>query len=260
MKITLIGAGNVATHLGKRLKEKGHLIVEVFSRTKERAGKLANLLSAKEITDLKGLSPNADLYIVAIKDDAIATIAAQLPLIIRLEKLIVHTSGATPSTVFQPYFKNYGIFYPLQTFSINKKADFEQLPICIDANSEGSLLILKKLGMSICPNIYQINDEQRAKLHVCAVFVNNFTNHLLAVAEDILTKENLTMDLLKPLIQETVNKIQEHPAGTMQTGPALRNDVQTLQSHLDFLSNYPKYQLIYQILSTSIQDFSQKNK
>lgn len=249
MKITIIGAGNVGTHLGKRLFEKGHEIVEVFSRVPAKAELLANQVGARAVSALSELGETADIYILAVKDDAIEAVAAAISVD---NPFIVHTSGATPSTVLSAHSSQYGIFYPLQTFSIDKSADFEKLPMCVYANNSTVLKKLKNLAQSICPNVYEINDKERAILHVCAVFVNNFTNHLFAVAEDILTKENLTLHLLKPLIQETVNKIQQHPAKAMQTGPAFRGDVQTVERHLDFLEQYPDYQLIYRVLSESI--------
>ena len=248
-KITLIGAGNVATHLGLRLVECGHSIEQVFSRNIQNAKKLAHSLNASPIDDLQAVQSTADIYIIAVKDDVIELIAKFFPF---KNKLVVHTSGATQSTVFKPYFERFGVFYPLQTFSKDKKADFETLPICIDANNSDDIDNLKKLGQSICPNIYQIDDRERAILHVCAVMVNNFTNHLYALAADILTKEAISMDILLPLIQETVNKIQIHPPKAMQTGPARRSDELTLDKHLNFLEAHPNVKEIYQILSKSI--------
>ena len=251
MKITIIGSGNVGTHLTKRLFEKGHTIVQVFSRNIENAKKLAQQVEAKPICDLNELSPQVEFIIIAVKDDAIEEVAKTIQL---KNILITHTSGATPSTVFKKYKKRFGSFYPLQTFSKNKPADFEQLPICIDANNETDLNVLESLAQSICPNVYRINDKERAILHVCAVMVNNFTNHLFAMADDILKKENLTLDILKPLILETVKKIEKHPPKQMQTGPAIRNDQKTIDKHLEFLDKYPNYQLIYKLLSDSIQN------
>lgn len=252
MKITIIGAGNVGTHLAKRLFECKHEIIQVFSRNREKAQELAKTVNASPIIELHHLKLNADLYILAVKDDAIEEVARQIPF---RDKLVVHTSGAKSSEIFQPYFDHFGVFYPLQTFSINKEADFEKLPICVYANSKSSIQTLQSLANSICPNIYTIDDEQRATLHVCAVMVNNFTNFMYVMAEDILKQEQLSLDILRPLIEETVLKISKHPAEAMQTGPARRNDLQTIEQHLIFLRHYPDYQKLYQDLSASIVKF-----
>lgn len=250
IKISIIGAGNVATHLGQRFFDCKINVVNVFSRDFSKAEQLAERIEATPINDLSDLSDDADIFIVAVKDDAINEVAEQMFI---KNKLVVHTSGATPSTVFKKAFERYGIFYPLQTFSVGQPVDFETLPICVDANSAKDLKLLEDLGKLICPNIYRIDDKERAILHVCAVMVNNFTNHLYTIANDILDHENISMNILKPLIQETVNKIQNNPPKEMQTGPAIRKDSQTIEKHLDFLEKYPNYQMIYKMMSESIQ-------
>lgn len=257
MKITIIGSGNVGTHLAKRLFEKGHSIVQIFSRNIENAAELAQQVNAESICDLSELVESTEIIIIAVKDDVIEEISKA----INFENvLIVHTSGGTSSAVLVRQLKQpvllrlrFGIFYPLQSFSKVKSVDFEKLPICIDANNEEDLNLLETLAQSICPNVYRINDKERAILHVCAVMVNNFTNHLFAMADDILKQENLTLDILKPLILETVKKIENHPPKQMQTGPAIRNDEKTIDNHLQFLDKYPDYQLVYKLLSDSIQ-------
>lgn len=249
-KIVLIGAGNVGYHLGKRLHEKGLYIQQVFSRSKEKAQKLASEVNAQAITNLSNITSDADLYILAVHDSAIAKVAAQLS---RLNKLIVHTSGATPSTVLQPHFQRFGIFYPLQTFSISKEVDFEQIPICVHANQEADLQTLENLARQISPKVYRIDDEQRAILHMAAVFVNNFTNYLFQIGYDILEKENLPFDLLRPLIRETAAKVQEHVPAEMQTGPAIRGDQATIDKHLQYLDRFPEYKHLYELLTENIK-------
>lgn len=251
MKITIIGSGNVGTHLAKQLFEKKHSIVQVFSRNIENAIELAQQVDAAPICDLTKLDEKTEVIIIAVKDDVIEEVIKTIPF---KNILITHTSGATPSTVSKKYANRFGVFYPLQTFSKEKNADFEKLPLCIDANNETDLNLLEELAKSICPNVYRIDDRERAILHVCAVMVNNFTNHLFAMADDILQKENLTLDILKPLILETVKKIENHPPKQMQTGPAIRNDENTIEKHEAFLEKYPNYQLIYKLLSDSIQN------
>lgn len=251
--IVLIGAGNVGFHLGQRLFEKGINILQVFSRTFSKAQYLAKQINSQPINDLTKINSNAEGYILAIKDDALSDVAQQLSRFNLNHAILAHTSGATPSSIFKPYFQNHGVFYPLQTFSVKRPANFDTLPMCIDGSNPQTKANLMILAKAICPNIYAIDDQQRAILHVAAVFVNNFTNHLFAIGENIVGKEQLPFELLKPLIQETVSKIANHPAKSMQTGPAIRKDNQTIQRHLAFLERYPDYRNIYQLLTKSIQ-------
>lgn len=253
MKITIIGAGNVATHLAKRLYEKQHDILQILNRNLEHAKLLATQVEAEGIDNTRFLNLNADFYIVAVSDDAIKIIAEQLATILPKGKIIAHTSGATSSQVFKVFFENYGVFYPLQTFSKERQADFEKLPFCIDGSTDFTKNKLLALAKTICPNVYLIDDKQRSVLHVAAVFANNFTNYLITVSEQILAKENIPFDLLKPLINETVAKINDNTPQSMQTGPARRGDKVTLEKHQQYLNQYPDYQRIYELLSNHIQ-------
>lgn len=255
MKITIIGAGNVATHLTKRLHEKGHEILQIFNRNLESAVFLANEINAEAIDDFQKINLESDVYLIAISDDAIAAVGEKLATILPQQAIIAHTSGATSSKVFQPFFENYGVFYPLQTFSKNRQADFEKLPFCIEGSNQNTENQLVALANSICPNVYLIDDKQRSVLHVAAVFANNFTNYLMAISDEMVTKENIPFDLLKPLIHETIAKISENAPKSMQTGPARRGDKATLAKHQAYLEEYPNYQKIYELLSAAIEDF-----
>jgi predicted short-subunit dehydrogenase-like oxidoreductase (DUF2520 family) len=259
MKITIIGAGNVATHLAKRLHEKEHNILQIFNRNLEYAVFLANEINGEAINDFQKINLESDIYIISISDDAIATVAEKLATILPKTAIIAHTSGATSSKVFQPFFENYGVFYPLQTFSKNRKADFEKLPFCIEGSNQNTENQLVTLANSIALNVYLINDEQRSVLHVAAVFANNFTNYLMAISDEIVKKENIPFDLLKPLINETIAKINENSPKSMQTGPARRGDKATLATHQNYLEKYPNYQNIYKLLSEYIEaDYANK--
>jgi predicted short-subunit dehydrogenase-like oxidoreductase (DUF2520 family) len=255
MKITIIGAGNVATHLAKRLFEKGHQINQIINRSLTNAKVLAEKVDAKAINDWADIDMQSAIYLIAVSDDVIGEVAKELSKFVSKNKIVAHTSGATSSTVFKTHFENYGVFYPLQTFSKTRKADFETLPFCIDGSNETTKNELFQLAETICPNVYFIDDKQRNTLHVAAVFANNFTNHLLAISEQIITKENIPFDLLKPLINETVAKINESTPQSMQTGPARRGDKATLAKHQKYLDKYPKYRKIYEPLSESVEDY-----
>ena len=251
-RITLIGSGNVGYHLGRRLHAVGVEVVQVFSRDKEKADKLAAATGARAATRLDQIEPGSELYILAVSDDAIASVAGKLRSRLPEQSAIVHTSGATPSSVLAPFFPRYGIFYPLQTFSRGREPSFDTLPICVHSPDEELASQLAALGHRISRSVHRIDDAQRAVLHVGAVFVNNFTNHLFHIGQEILANEGLSFGLLLPLIRETVNKIEENPARDMQTGPARRGDQETISRHLEYLKKFPQFEEVYQVLTKSI--------
>lgn len=257
MRVSLIGAGNVGYHLAQRFTEKGVNLCQIFSRDSNKVNLLAAELGTEGINDLRALSDEADLYILAVKDDAIAKVAAQLDYLNKGNRIFAHTSGATSSAVLAPYFNNYGIFYPLQTFSRTIPIDFDQLPLCIYGSDVNANQQLTQLAKIICPNVYHLDDQQRRVLHVGAVMVNNFTNHLFAVTSEICKKEKLPFELLKPLIRETVNKLTYLDPKSAQTGPAARGDQGTIDTHLKYLDNFPAYQELYRLLSTSISQMNE---
>lgn len=254
MKITLVGAGNVGWHLGRKLHSCGLKIVQVFSRQAPKARELAAQTSADFTDNLASITPGADLYLLTVSDDAIAPIAHFLAANGLGGKLFAHTSGATPMRVFkgQSAPARYGVFYPLQTFSKNRKPDFSQIPFCVDANTDADRELLFSLAKKLSPKVYHIDDEQRAVLHLAAVFVNNFANHLFHAGYEILAKKNLSFELLLPLIRETAAKLDDGSPCDMQTGPARRKDRETIQRHLDLLKNQPEYRHLYEVLTESI--------
>lgn len=259
LKIVLIGAGNVGFHLGKKLHDSGLEIEQVYSRKISKAKRLAKIIKCQAIKNLDDISIDAELYILAVPDSAIEKVVSDLSNKIPNSKLVVHTSGATPSTVLKPYFKNYGIFYPLQTFSIGREVDFANIPICVDSNLKKHRTLLEKLGKRISLKVYQINDRERAILHVAAVFVNNFSNNLFTIGEKITSTENLPFDILKPLIKETVDKISQHSPTEMQTGPAKRGDHTTIDLHIKYLEKkFPEFIEVYQTITKNINPKFQK--
>lgn len=256
--ITIIGAGNVGQHLAKRLHACGHPLRQIFSRTPAKAQRIAEAVGARGISRLEDLEPDADLYILAITDDATALVTQQIDFLNTHQKIVVHTSGSVSSDVFKGYFEHYGIFYPLQTFSAEKVVDFEQLPFCIYGNSPQVQEDLMSLAQSICPHVYAVDDAQRGVLHVAAVLVNNFTNRLYAMAHHICTDHQLPFELLLPLIRETVNKASHTPPDEVQTGPAMRGDLQTIARHQEFLQQYPDYLTLYNIFTGQLEALAAK--
>lgn len=253
--IVLIGAGNVGSHLGIRLIEKGIPVVQVFSRGAEKAAGLGDILHTTYTHDWAKINQHAGLYIIAVKDDVIREVAEKLSVVIGRDRFVVHTSGTVPMEVLAPYFNHYGSLYPLQTFSMGKRPDFDQVPVCIAANSEPAFDLLQSVAAHISNKTYPVNDAQRAVLHIAAVMANNFTNHLYYLAETILDDQQLPFDLLKPLILETAEKIQSQAPLASQTGPAIRGDQAVIEKHLAYLKvHHPEMAVIYEVMTRSIRD------
>lgn len=250
-KITLVGAGRIAFHLGKRLQAKGLRVVQVLNRSAEPARKLAGMLGCDWSDDWSALRSDVDWVLLAVRDDAIAGVGAALAPYAGTA-LVTHTSGATPGTVLAPYFERFGVFYPLQTFSGERMPVWSKVPFCVDANAAEDVVFLRKIAKVIGNLVYQVTDEQRAVLHVAAVFANNFANHCFAIAEKILEEKQLPFEMLHPLMEETLVKALQDSPGQMQTGPAIRGDVDTLQRHLEWLQQHPAWQTLYRELSASI--------
>lgn len=248
--VVIIGAGNLATPLAVAFSEKGIPVKQVFSRKLDSARELAEKVNATFTNDLSKLLTEADLYVIAVKDSAIQNVLENLSL--DENQLIVHTAGNVPMTILDGFTRNYGVFYPLQTFSKERKVDFSVIPICIEANHPSNLMKLQDLADKLSGSVHQINTDDRRTLHLAAIFANNFVNHFYAIGESILQEKKLNFDLLKPLILETAAKIETlHPADA-QTGPAKRNDHTIINSHLKMLQDQPELQKIYSFVTESI--------
>ena len=249
MRITIIGSGNVATHLAAAFKNAGHIIGQVYSRDLQNASLLAYHVRAEATDSLDQIDPETDLFVIAVKDDAIETIASELA---KYGKLIVHTSGATDLQVLLNHTKNAGVFYPLQTFSKTKEVNFNTVPLCIEGADEQITSKLNELAYTITQNVYRINSAERRTLHLAAVFACNFPNYLYYLSQQLLAEKQLPFDLLRPLILETAEKVQEQLPTGVQTGPAIRNDEKTMAAHLQELVEKPELQELYKLLSQGI--------
>lgn len=249
--IVLVGAGNLATNLAKALYKKGFRIAQVYSRTAESAKQLAQQVEAEFTTQLTDIYPYARLYIVALKDDALLQL---LPQIVkgREHALWVHTAGSIPMDVWQEYVERFGVFYPMQTFSKQREVDFSSLPIFVEGNSVTDTEFLKEVAGVLSNKVYEATSEQRKSLHLAAVFTCNFTNHMYALAAELLQKYRLPFDVMLPLIDETAQKVHEMAPADAQTGPAKRFDGHVMNGHLQMLGDEPEMQAIYRMLSKSI--------
>jgi predicted short-subunit dehydrogenase-like oxidoreductase (DUF2520 family) len=255
VKVVIIGSGNVAQHLIAAFKNTQILgsdidLIQVYSR---QTASVSHLLNLDQITNDLDTLAEADLYIIAVSDDAIGAISSQLPF---KNRLVVHTSGSVPLHALDEDNRK-GVFYPLQTFTKNKAVDFKIIPICLESENATDYQLLDKVAKSISEKVFAINSEQRKALHVAAVFVNNFTNHLYQIGQEICEENQVPFEILKPLIAETADKIIVLSPEEAQTGPAKRNDTITIEVHEAFLSN-KNHLKIYKILTQSIQENGKK--
>lgn len=247
ISVIILGAGNVATHFFKAFDEAENIsVIQWFNRNLKSIDAYKNRV---DITDDLSKLADADIYILAVTDDAISELSSQLPFD---NKLVVHTSGSVSVYDIDKKLKR-GVLYPLQTFSKNAEIDFANVPICIETINKKSYPILKKLAISLGSPTKRINSDQRRVLHLAAVFVNNFVNQLYRIGHEITESEGAEFDLLKPLILETAKKIEDLSPYMAQTGPAKRNDKKTIKTHFKQLENNSHHQDIYKLLTTSIQ-------
>ncbi|MCX6308476.1 MAG: DUF2520 domain-containing protein [Bacteroidia bacterium] len=257
MRISLIGAGNLATRLGIALKEAGHEFVQVYSRTEASAQTLADLLGAEAVIQPEKLHSDASLYICALKDDALSDILKKLQV---GNGILVHTAGSLPLDVLKPFASKIGVFYPLQTFSKEREVAFKGVPVFVESSDKVVSYILKQLAVDLGSTVYDINSEQRLKLHLSAVFACNFVNYLYTVSNDLLAASNLPFEVLKPLILETAAKVQTHAPLAVQTGPAVRFARKVMDKHLVLLDKQPALKTLYKELSLGIHQRSKSSK
>lgn len=238
----------MATHLARSLQKAGSKIYEVYSPKIEHANQFAEQFNCTLCTELNNIDKNTDILLLCIPDDLIAETSKKIG---KANAIIAHTSG---NTSINSLINNnrYGVFYPLQTFSKQREIDMKSVPICLESSDDDVMKKLESLASSISDSIYQINSRQRKFLHLSAVFVNNFTNHMYHVAEEFLEDRELDFDLLKPLILETAAKVVDIDPVIAQTGPARRGDVNTIKKHLDLLEGNPEYKQLYQLISEQI--------
>ena len=257
MKIVLIGAGNLATHLGKALHAAGHDMVQVFSRTMQSAETLASLLDAEPLTDMAQVRDDADVYIFSVKDSALEQLISQL--CGGEKKVFLHTAGSMPMSVFREKALHYGVLYPMQTFSKQREVDFSIIPCFIEANDEFALKQIEGLAGQISHRVYQLSSEDRKYLHLSAVFACNFANHCYAASQELLQQHGIPFDVMLPLIDETAAKVHGMTPKEAQTGPAVRYDENVIGKQIRLLENQPYFQKIYDCMSKSIHDLESEN-
>ena len=255
MKVVIVGSGNVATVLGKVIHNAGYQIVQVLSRNENHAKELAQKFNCSSGSFKSTEYKDADIYILAITDTALYHLDQYVHL---GNKLVVHTAGSVSKEVLKNVSSRYGIIYPLQSLTKINGDDVPEIPLLVDGNNDDTKKYIQEFCKIFSENITLADDEERLKFHVAAVLVNNFTNHMFAMAEEFCNKENIDFEKLYPLIDETVYRIKFHSPQSVQTGPAIREDIYTLGKHLQILSAHSDLKYLYLKLSESILKHHQK--
>lgn len=258
MKIVLIGAGRLATNLGYALMTAGYDIVQVYSRTEKSARAASTVVGGSATTDINAITTAADIYILAVKDSALAEL---VPVLCkgRESKIFLHTAGSVSINIFKGMALHYGVFYPMQTFSKERRVDFADIPVFYDGNDSLTLEAACHIAEQLSHKVSRLGDEDRKYLHLAAVFANNFVNHCYAISADILKRRGMDFDVMLPLIDETVRKVHDMHPLVAQTGPAIRYDENIIRSQSNLLRANPIIKDIYERMSLSIHQMSRKD-
>ena len=250
MEIVIIGTGNTANILGHKLKAAGHDIVQIYGRNEHEASELAYELDTESTNYWSIVNRNADIYIIAVSDIAIEDVKRELYF---SDKTVVHTAASVSKDVLKGSAEHYGVLYPLQSLK-KGSGRLPDIPIIIDASDKATLQELEALAHTITENVETAGDEERLKLHLAAVFCNNFVNHLYVLMEEYCRREGISFNMLKPLIKETAIRIETVSPADAQTGPAVRDDTNTIEKHGQMLESYPELKEMYTMFTNSIRN------
>lgn len=246
--MVFLGSGNVATHLSMAFHQAGMQIVQICSPHLEHARTLAGKTGGDAVDNISEINTDADLYLISVSDDQIGKVVKKMP---SVPGIVAHTSGFVAMNALER-FEHFGVFYPLQTFSKSRHVDLKPVPFCIEGNDKTSGKMLSNLAGKLSRSVHYINSSDRKQIHLAAVFVNNFPNHLYAAAEKLLKEKNLDFGILLPLLHETAAKMKDLKPDEAQTGPARRNDLNTIKIHSGMLQNNPELLEIYELFSHQI--------
>lgn len=247
--IVIIGAGNVAWHLSRQFHRAGHRILQVFSRSESPAEFHLEESQTSFTDDIDGLNKEGSIYVIAVNDDAVEGLAERLYL---PDALVVHTCAMLPMEVLEPVSNRHGVFYPMQTMTKGHDLNFREIPIFIEASNDNVGIEIYHLAAGISDRVLHADLDKRKTLHLAAVFANNFTNHLFHISIQLLKRGSMNMDMLMPLINETVRKIESRQPFDVQTGPAKRGDMKTVEEHLELLADFPDFREIYLVITESL--------
>ena len=249
MRVVIIGAGNVASVFGRLISAASHEIIQVCSRSISSAQSLGKELGCSFVDNLEAVDLTADIYILAITDNALQNIQDSLFL---GDKLVVHTAGSVSKKVLSNISSQYGVLYPLQSLRKDQSADQSIIPLLIDANKESVLSIIEQFAFTLSSVVCIVGDDKRLCLHLAAVIVNNFTNHLYTLTAEYCKNEEVDFKMLQPIIEQTALRLRANLPADLQTGPAIRNDQSTLDKHIQALANHPELKTIYLIFTESL--------
>ena len=246
--IVFIGAGNVATHLSRAMRNEGFSIRQVFSRTSDSAKSLADKCSCANTTDIKKVIPDADIYIFSLKDDILQEVIENMP---GNNGIWIHTAGSIDINIFHGYTEHYGVIYPLQTLSKSHDTDFSKIPLFVEGCTVNIENEIFNIATMLSDNVVRVTSEKRKYLHLAAVFACNFSNHMYFLAAQILKKQGIDRNILQPLIVETANKLYSMSPKDAQTGPAVRYDRNIIDRHLSMLDD-ENIRKLYKMISDNI--------
>ncbi len=248
MQVILIGSGNIASVLGKLLIEKGHRIVQVYSRSMMHAERLARLLNAVPVTDLNLVNNNADLYVLAVADDVLPGVAAKLSL---ADKLVIHTAGSVSKEVLKSTSTQYGVIWPMKMIRASEKT-ISPAHIIVDGNTTAVIDSIRLIALTFSASVTYADDTARAKMHMIAALTTNFSNHLYHLAADYCKTEGIDFSHFYTLILAAVQQLKDHPPAELQAGPAFRGDQQTIIKHRELLASHPQIAQVYEVMTKSI--------
>ena len=248
--IVMIGAGNVSTHISRHFHSAGHRISSVFSRTEASARRLAGDLGVPGTSNPEDVPTDADFYIIAVPDRAVVETGKQFS---PAKGIWLHTAGSLSLDIFKNIFEHYGVLYPLQTLSRSRPIEPSQVPCLVEGSSPRVTASLMKLASSVYRSVVEATSEQRLVIHVAAVFTNNFSNHMVHIAKQLLSDQKIDPGLLDPLLQETFDKIMETGTEKGRTGPAVRGDQETIKKHIELLKGHPEWEKLYTFISRDIE-------
>jgi len=259
MRIALIGAGRLATNLAPALKDAGHDVVQVYSRTQEAAETLAAKVGAKATCSVEEVTTDADVYIFSVSDNALPQLAKTLGKG-REDAVFLHTAGSVAMSVFEGVVKHYGVLYPMQTFSKERMVNFKDIPVFVEGSDEQTLTTVRELAETVSTRVMELTSEGRRHLHLAAVFASNFVNHCYALSAEVLSQYDIPFSVMLPLTDEVAAKVHELKPVEAQTGPAVRYDTAVISAQQQLLADKPRMQQIYTLMSESIHYMEEKRK
>lgn len=257
MTYYIVGTGNIAWLMGTRLSKAGHSCLGIYGRNTDESQKLAAKINAPALADIKDIQDDADACILAISDHSIIEVAANFNFV---DTTLIHTAGSLSRMILEPYAKRAGVIWPIYSIIKDSLPKHREIPIVIKGTDDYSEDILKQITESITDISYAISWEQRQWLHLTAVLCNNFTNHLMAVSEEICDKQQIPFSLLYPIVSQTAERIKQGSPKQLQTGPAKRRDMETIEKHMNLLEETPNWLELYKSITTSIDKMYENDK